>query len=300
MYFSISGTLCSVSGLADMFGTVIDTAESRQFIASASCRLLAYHATLHSHRMLCWFLIPENIGFGLNSLLYLPPLSVSGNFSVAAKEEYERGEYSLCESQLTSLNSSSNHADPDKYCITVAAASRFLRREMARASSLSPSPGECPSEEAVQALIMTSVRRALSRIMQALDSSSLVQALDFYSSVPIPGSDPQNTTDEVNFDQMNAVPDYSLVVIIPSVQQHRLLSLLEQGLSILTPNNPTSASFAHYGVIPFSLPYSQSWKMAYEHESLCKLHTAYDYPGRIGKEGRCFYKLANYIADLCI
>ena len=40
--------------------------------------------------------------------------------------------------------------------------------------------------------------------------------------------------------------------------------------------------------------------MAYEHESLCKLHTAYDYPGRFGKEGRCFYKLENYIADLCI
>ena len=55
---------------------------------------------------------------------------------------------------------------------------------MTRASSLSPSPGECPSEEAVQAL--TSVRRALSRIMQAFDSSSLVQALDSYSSVPSP------------------------------------------------------------------------------------------------------------------
>ena len=123
---------------------------------------------------------------------------------------------------------------------------------MARASSLSPSPGECPSEEAVQAL--TSVRHTLSRIMQAFDSSSLVQALDSYSLVHIPGSGPQNTTDEVNLDQMNAVPDYSLVVIIPSVQQHRLLSLLEQGLSILTPNDPTSQSFAAYEVIPFSLP----------------------------------------------
>ena len=163
---------------------------------------------------------------------------------------------------------------------------------MARASSLSPSPGEHPSEEAVQALTrawqaMTRVRRDLSRIMQAFDSSSLVQALDSYS-VPSPGTDPQNTTEEINFDQMNAVPDYSLAVIIPSTQQHRLLSLLEQGLSILTPNNPTSASFPHYGGIPFSLPYSQSWKMTYEHESLCKLHTAYDYPGRFGKEGRCF------------
>ena len=172
---------------------------------------------------------------------------------------------------------------------------------MAMASSLRPSLGECPSEEAVRAL--TSVRRALGRIMQAFDSSSLVQALDSYSLVPIPGSDPQNTTDEVNFDQMetDAVPDYSraLVVIIPSVQQHRLLSLLEQGLSILTPNNPTSASFAAYAVIPFSLPYSQRWKMAYEHESLCKLHTASDYPGRFGKEGRCFYKLET-ILQTCV
>ena len=40
--------------------------------------------------------------------------------------------------------------------------------------------------------------------------------------------------------------------------------------------------------------------MAYEHESLCKLHTAYDYPGRFGTKGRCFYKLENYIADRCI
>lgn len=68
---------------------------------------------------------------------------------------------------------------------------------MARASSLSPFPGKCSSEEAVQAL--ASVRCALSRIMQAFESSSLVQALDSYSSVH-QGSDPQNTTDEVNFD----------------------------------------------------------------------------------------------------
>ena len=161
---------------------------------------------------------------------------------------------------------------------------------MARASSLSPSPGEHPSEEAMQAMTravqamtrarqaMTRVRRDLSRIMQAFDSSSLVQALDSYS-VPIPGTDPQNTTEGVDCDQMDAVPDYSLAVIIPSTQQHRPLTLLEQGLSILTPNNPTSASFPHYGGIHFSLPCSQSWKMTYEHESLCKLHTAYDYPG---------------------
>ena len=32
VYLFISGTLCSVSGLADMFGTVSDAAESRQFM----------------------------------------------------------------------------------------------------------------------------------------------------------------------------------------------------------------------------------------------------------------------------
>ena len=106
-------------------------------------------------------------------------------------------------------------ADPNQAHVIAAAAARFLRREMARASSLSPSPGKHPSEEAVQALTsarqaMTSVRRDLSRIMQAFDSSSLVQALDSYS-VPIPGTDLQNTTEGVDFDQMDAVPDYALV-----------------------------------------------------------------------------------------
>ena len=33
-----------------------------------------------------------------------------------------------------------------------------------------------------------------------------------------------------------------------------------------------------------------------EHEALCKLHTTYNYPGRFGTKGRCFY----YIADRCI
>ena len=65
-----------------------------------------------------------------------------------------------------------------------------------------------------------------------------------------------DTTDEVNFDQIanDEVTDYPQVVIIPSMQQHHLLSLLKQGLSMLTPNTPTSA----------------------------------------------FYKLKNYITDLCI
>ena len=92
------------------------------------------------------------------------------------------------------------------------AASRFLRRELgsfALASSLGSSSSMSPSEEAAGAL--TSARRALGFFVQAsLDSSS---------------SDPQNTTDEVNFDQneTDEVSDYSLVVIMPSVQQHRLL-----------------------------------------------------------------------------
>ena len=68
-----------------------------------------------------------------------------------------------------------------------------------------------------------------------------------------------NTTDEVDIDQVatDEVADYSQVVIIPRVQQRRLLTLLEQGLSMLTPNNPTSASFATAEFIPFSAWYSQ-------------------------------------------
>ena len=227
-------------------------AESRQFIAL--CRLLAHTASLHSSRMLCWFSIPERTGGGVNSILYLPPSSgqLRGVSSVAAEEEHQRGDTSLVEFQMVSRNSSapkySNHtSDLARSSLIAAAASRFLRREMAMASSLAPPPGGCPSEEAVHAL--TSARRALGFVVPALDSSS---------SVPLPGADPQNTTDEVNFDQMETdeVPYYSLVVIMPSVQQHCLLSLLEQGLSILTLKNPTSASFTAWEVIhvPFSLP----------------------------------------------
>ena len=111
-----------------------------------------------------------------------------------------------------------------------------------------------------------------------------------------------NTTDEVDIDQVatDEVADYSQVVIIPRVQQRRLLTLLEQGLSMLTPNNPTSASVATAEFIPFSAWYSQRWKVAYEHESLCKLHTAYNHPGQFGTKGRSFYKLEKYIADRCI
>ena len=107
VYFSISGTLCSISDFTDRMGAVIDTSESRRFVTS--CRLLAHTASLHSSRMLCWFSIPRNIGCGLNSLLYLPPSSgqLRGVSSVAAEEEHGRGDSSLIESQLNSLNSSS-------------------------------------------------------------------------------------------------------------------------------------------------------------------------------------------------
>lgn len=189
------------------------------------------------------------------------------------------------------------HTDGPHQARSIAAAvQRLLNREiersssdMSRASSLRPGP--CPvehtCEDDVQAMertlqamtrarqVMTRARRDLSHIMQTVDSSSLVQVLDSYS-VPIPGTDPQNNTEEFDDDimEMNEVPDYCFVAIIPSPQQHRLLSLLEQGLSVITPNNPNSASFPHYGIVPCSLPWfppsetslpgSQSWKISYE------------------------------------
>ena len=53
-----------------------------------------------------------------------------------------------------------------------------------------------------------------------------------------------NTTDEADdeADYSQVPTSYPQMVTITSAQQNRLLSLLEQGLSILTPNNPTSAS----------------------------------------------------------
>ena len=154
--------------------------------------------------------------------MYLPPSSgqLRGVSSVAAEEEHGRGDSSLIESQLNSLNSSSpvysnRTSDPARYGSI--AASRFLRRELgsfALASSLGPSSSVPPSEEAVHAL--TSAQRALGFFVQAsLDSS---MTLDSSSLVPPPGADPQNTTDEVNFDQMatDEVPDYSHVVIMLS------------------------------------------------------------------------------------
>ena len=102
---------------------------------------------------------------------------------------------------------------------------------MSRVSSLHPGPcpGEHTSEEDVQAMaravqamtrarqVMTRARRDLSHIMQTVDSSSLVQVLDSYS-VHILGTDPQNNTEGFDDElmEMNEVPDYCFVAIIPS------------------------------------------------------------------------------------
>ena len=158
--------MCSLNTLASMCGGFIDTAESRQFIAS--CRLLAHHAGLHSHRMLCWFLIPKSIGCGLHSLLYLPPSSVSENFYVAAAEEYERGEYSLRELELDRCIGTLARTDGPHQAYSVAAAvRRFLNRDIERSSSdmsraLSLHPGPCPGEHTCEHV------QAMGRALQAM------------------------------------------------------------------------------------------------------------------------------------
>ena len=113
------------------------------------------------------------------------------------------------------------------------------------------------------------MRSLVAFVLTALDSSG---SLDSSLLPPVADSQPEvaiaydtiregaesYTTDEVNFDQLTAdeVAHYSHVVIMPSVQRHRLLSLLEQALSLLTPNNPTSASFAFAEYTPVSTWYS--------------------------------------------
>ena len=138
--------------------------------------------------------------------------------------------------------------------------------------------------------------------LSTLDSASLVDEPQptVGQGYPIQEGTNFNTTDEADYSQVPT--SYPQMVTITSAQQNRLLSLLEQGLSILTPNNSNSASFTNAEFTPFSSSawYSQKWKVSYEHEALCKLHTAYNYPGRFGTKGRCFYKLENYIADRCI
>ena len=249
---------------------------------------------------MCWFRLPNNIGCGLNSILYVPPTDeqLREISSVAAGEEHARGESSYHKYQLMSL----------------------IRKEY-RSSKVTLANGEIGSNPAhfdvyhlvtgfagMMALSQNAAYRDLdSDARSTLNSASLVDEPQptVGQGYPIQEGANFNTTDETDYspdeaDYSQVPTSYPQMVTITSAQQNRLLSLLEQGLSILTPNNPTSASFAAYAVMPFSLPYSQRWKMAYEHESLCKLHTAYDYPARFDKKGRCFYKLENYIADRCI
>jgi len=54
---------------------------------------------------LCWFRLPNNIGCGLNSILYVPPTDeqLREISSVAAGEEHARGESSYHKYQLMSL-----------------------------------------------------------------------------------------------------------------------------------------------------------------------------------------------------
>ena len=85
--------------------------------------------------------------------------------------------------------------------------------------------------------------------------------------------------------------------VFSGVQQHCLLSLLEQYLSLWMPNNPISASFPES--LAFCTYESQRWRRAYETPSLCQLHTIYRHPCRFGTGGPFFFKLENRIAGLC-
>ena len=100
----------------------------------------------------------------------------------------------------------------------------------ALASSLGSSSSMSPSEEAARAL--TSAQRALGFFVQASLDSSIT--LDSSSSVPPPVADPQNTTDEVNFDQMETdeVTDYSLVVIMPLKRAATLFTVTPRAGSV--------------------------------------------------------------------
>ena len=141
--------------------------------------------------------------------------------------------------------------------------------------------------------------------MQAFDSSSLVQALDSYL-VPIPGTDPQNTTDEVNFDQMetDAVPGYSLVVIMPSVQQHRLVD--DVYCAYCLSSSRVCQFWLQIIRLLLHLLLMRSYRFPCRIRRGGKWHTntnpfvSCTHPTIIGTKGRWFYKLENYIADLCI
>ena len=314
VYCALSGTLCSIHECAHM-EAFIDTSATCCFVTS--CWVLSYKASLSTpSQMLCWFSIPQDIGCGLDLLLYLPPRPSSGQLlgvcSVAAEEEHGMGGSinnssilgshfinSLYNSSIVGsplINSSlqvvcpspdGNLSSNDEYFLGVGFASMLSLSQNAAARSLG-------------SFVLTSLDSSCSVLPPVADPQLVVGEAIVFDTIR-EGAD-FDTTDEVNFDQMatDEVANYSHVVIMPSVQRHRLLSLLEQALSLLTPNNPTSASFAASEYIPFSSWYSQRWRVAYEQESLCKLHTVYNYPGRFGTKGPFFYKLENYIADLCI
>ena len=118
---SLALSVQSVNVLAWRHSSIQSIASpSRRFITS--CRVLAYKASFHSSRMLCWFSIPQNIGCGLNSLLYLPPSpgQLRGVCSVAAEEEHRMGgsDSSFISSQIISLinNSYSSYNSSQVVC----------------------------------------------------------------------------------------------------------------------------------------------------------------------------------------
>ena len=297
VYFAISGALCSISDLvlANRREVWRNTKASRGFVTS--CRVLANNASLHSSRLLCWFKLPRDIGCGLNSLLYLPPSSgqLRGVSSVAAEEEHERGDSSYHTSQLMSfirreyraseVPLTNGEIDPDPayfdefflgpgfaamLSVSQDAASCALGSFVLASLDSSRALGSSPSVSSPSIPPSPPVADPQPAVGQAITCNIIQESVDFDTTDEVnnevntirEGND-FNTTDEVNTNQVatDEVADYSQVVIMPRVQQRRLLTLLaiEQGLSMLTPNNPTSASFVTAEFIPFSAWYSQRW-----------------------------------------
>ena len=265
----------------------VDTSAPRCFITPSL--VLSYKAFLFTPQMLCWFSIPRDIGCRLDSFSYLPPSSgkLLGVCSVAAEEE--RG-----------MGASSYHFIRSLYS---ASGSPVSKTNISPVSRFPPVLRFPPCSLSHSFSQTRSINNA-----SLMDSSLLPPVADSQTEVAIAydtireGAE-SYTTDEVNFNQLTTdeVAHYSHVVIMPSVQRHRLLSLLEQALSMLTPNNPTSASFdfaefAEYILFPTKSWYSQKRRVAYEAESLCQLHTVHEHPGRFGTKGPFFYKLENHVA----
>ena len=262
VYLSLSRAVCSLgdSMRGNRREVWRNTGAVHDFIIS--CRVLAHSASRHSSRLLCWFRLPDNIGCGMNSILYIPPSSeqLRGISSVAAEEEHERPR------------------PPERALVNGKYQLMSLIRKEYRASKIPLANGEISPDPAhfdlyrlvtgfagMMAFSQNAVYRALDSVaLSSLDSASLVAEPQptVGQGCPIQEGADFNTTDEATneADYSQMPTHYSQMVIIPSVQQHRLLTFLEQGLSILTPNNPTSASFtAAAEFIPFSAWYSQRW-----------------------------------------